>query len=159
MNARPRREPEQVAWFPANADAERSLLGAVLLRPELLEVCESCGLRADDFSLKANKEIFAALERMKSKGKPIDALLLCEEIDVQGIGGTAYLSDLTSEAIAVESHVRARCAILQRLAELRRILLIAESMESAARQRMASPQDIATRVIGELSRMAATNGR
>ena len=140
--------------LPANEAAERSIIGAITLAPSLLDACTKFGLRADDFSLSANREIFTTLVRMAEANKPIDSLLLCDELDVKRIGGAAYLADLTTDAIPVESHVVARCRIVRRTARLRRILSIAEQMKEEARKQGADPEQIAAKAIAELKAVA-----
>lgn len=130
---------------------ERSLLGAILLRPSLIEACLHAGVREEDFSLTSHSKIFATLVRMHDEGKAIDPLLLREEIDVQQVGGEAYVSDLTSDVILVESHILARCGIIKRNAELRRIIKIADEMQTAARKQGAVPQQIIGEAIPKLS--------
>jgi replicative DNA helicase len=141
---------KQRAPVPINADAERGILGGVLLCPSLLATATTAGLAPEHFALSAHAEIYSALLRMSAEGKPIDALLLAEEMDVSRIGGLAYLSDMQSEAIAIACHVRERCKIVVRNFQLRQLLAIADRVDFAARQRGASPQQIAQQAIKEM---------
>lgn len=156
-NLRDTKQLAPPAPFPINADAERDILGAVLLEPSLLATCTDAGLSREHFGLSSHAEIYSVLLRMDAEGKPIDALLLAEEMDVSRIGGMAYLSDMRTGAIAVAAHVRCRCQIVIRNAQLRRILTIADSMDTAARERGASPQDIADRAIQALTDLVGTS--
>lgn len=101
-------------------DAERSVLGAVLLRNDTIGQVN--GLRPDHFFEYKHREVFAAMQSLAARGQPIDAVTL--ELDLArtgklaAVGGIAFLSDLLSVvptadnighyADAVEDHGRAR---------------------------------------------------
>ena len=132
--------------------------GAILFEPsrsaDLIEACKSLGLSPEDFSQSANGEIFSTLLRMSDEGKPIDLVLLCDELDVKRIGGVAYLSDLTTGAVPVKSHVVALCRIIKRDARLRRILAVTEQIAEAAHKRGARPEEIITEAVRKLQEIA-----
>src|SRR5262245_55343353 len=84
--------------MPASLDAERSILGAILLDNQAYnEAAES--LKADDFSLDSHRRIFARMIELMETGRPIDIITLTEELskkrEVESVGGVAYLSSLT----------------------------------------------------------------
>jgi replicative DNA helicase len=84
--------------MPASLDAERSILGAILLdNLAYNEAAES--LKSDDFSLDSHRRIFARMIELMETGRPIDIITLTEELskkrEVESVGGVAYLSSLT----------------------------------------------------------------
>ena len=84
--------------MPASLDAERSILGAILLDNQAYnEAAES--LKSDDFSLDSHRRIFARMIELMETGRPIDIITLTEELskkrEVESIGGVVYLSSLT----------------------------------------------------------------
>ncbi len=84
--------------MPASLDAERSILGAILLDNEILpQAAES--LRADDFSLDSHRRIYMRMLELNETSRPIDIVTLTEELgrkkEVEAVGGVAYLSSLT----------------------------------------------------------------
>jgi replicative DNA helicase len=84
--------------MPASLDAERSILGAILLdNLAYNEAAES--LKSDDFSLDSHRRIFARMIELMETGRPIDIITLTEELskkrEVESIGGVVYLSSLT----------------------------------------------------------------
>jgi replicative DNA helicase len=84
--------------MPASLDAERSILGAILLdNLAYNEAAES--LKSDDFSLDSHRRIFARMIELMETGRPIDIITLTEELskkrEVEAVGGVAYLSSLT----------------------------------------------------------------
>jgi len=83
---------------PANVDAEKTILGAVLLDGDALEQIEG-RLNADDFHLDSHRRIFLAMSDLRRTGHSIDIVTLREFLtrkgDIGSIGGTAYLASLT----------------------------------------------------------------
>src|SRR5579872_1105773 len=83
--------------LPASVDAERSVLGAILLDNAAL--AQTSNLRRDDFSLDSHQRIFARMTELAGSSRPIDTVTLTEELarrrEVEAIGGVAYLTSLT----------------------------------------------------------------
>jgi replicative DNA helicase len=82
---------------PQNLDAERGVLGSLLIDPQL---CDDVALivRADDFYADANQKLFGHLMAMHDEGKRVDMLLLRERLtqagDFEAVGGPAYLAEV-----------------------------------------------------------------
>ena len=82
---------------PHNLDAERAVLGSLLLDPNL---CDDVALllRPDDFYADANIKLYTHLLAMHDEGGRIDATLLLERLnssgDLEHIGGGAYLAEV-----------------------------------------------------------------
>jgi replicative DNA helicase len=87
-----------VESLPASVDAERAILGAVLLDNLAFNQAAEW-LRADDFSLDAHRRIYSRMCELSEASKQIDTITLCEELarrrEVEAVGGVAYLSSLT----------------------------------------------------------------
>src|SRR5690348_15590062 len=84
--------------LPANLDAERAVLGAILLDNSIFaQAAES--LHADDFSLDSHRRIYLRMSDLADTGRPIDFVTLTEELskhrELQSIGGDVYVSCLT----------------------------------------------------------------
>ncbi|MBZ5648338.1 MAG: replicative DNA helicase [Acidobacteriia bacterium] len=98
--------------LPASIDAERSILGAILLDNfSYNEAAEQ--LLPDDFSLDSHRRIFSRMMELAESGRPIDIITLPEELgrhkEVEAIGGVAYLSSLTDGVPRrpnIEHHIR-----------------------------------------------------
>src|SRR5437762_13267434 len=78
---------------PHNLDAERAVLGAVLLEgrealPRVVEV-----LRTSDFYTEAHRAMYDVMLRLFDRGEPIDLITLSEELrrtdQLQFVGGPA----------------------------------------------------------------------
>src|SRR5690348_13165246 len=96
MSTAPALEMESAA-LPANEEAERSILGAILLDPSAYtEAAQS--LSPDDFSLDSHRRIYARMVQMVEASRPIDTVTLTEELarrhEIEAVGGVAYLSGL-----------------------------------------------------------------
>src|SRR5919108_2456828 len=84
--------------LPASADAERSILGAILLDNFAYNQAAE-HLRVDDFSLDAHRRIYGRMVDLAESSQPIDIITLSEELtrrrEVEAGGGLAYLTSLT----------------------------------------------------------------
>ena len=84
---------------PQNVDAEKSLIGAVLIDEDVLaDVTETVDAR--DFYDKRHATIFESMVRLFEHHKPVDLLTLTDELKkkkrLEEVGGTAYLTELTN---------------------------------------------------------------
>jgi len=84
--------------LPASVDAERSILGAILLDNFAYnQAAES--LRPDDFSLDSHRRIYSRMVELSETSRPIDLITLTEELgrhkEVEAVGGVAYITSLT----------------------------------------------------------------
>jgi replicative DNA helicase len=79
-------------------DAERSILGAILLDNNCYFQA-SQKLRADDLSIDSHRRIYARVIEMMEANRSVDIITLSEELRTQqqleAVGGVAYLASLT----------------------------------------------------------------
>jgi replicative DNA helicase len=84
--------------MPANIDAERVILGAVLLDNAALYTTEQ-SLREDDFSLDSHRRIFLRMAELMNSQRAIDIVTLANALtqrkEIEVVGGVAYLASLT----------------------------------------------------------------
>ncbi len=82
---------------PANLEAERGVLGSILLLPS---VCDDVALivRPEDFYDQANRTLYTHMRAMHDEGRRIDTTLLVERLRNAGefelVGGAAYLAEV-----------------------------------------------------------------
>jgi replicative DNA helicase len=113
VSARPELRPATPLRVPPhNVDAERSVLGALLLDKDQIGVVVG-KLEADDFYLDAHSDIFRAMLHLFAQGTPIDTLTLADELERQGallrVGGLETLTSLAASvptAANVEYYAR-----------------------------------------------------
>jgi replicative DNA helicase len=98
--------------LPASVEAERSILGAILLDNHAYnEAAEK--LRAEDFSLDSHRRIFGRMAELIDGRRAVDIVTLAEELarrkEVEAVGGVAYLASLTEglpRRPSIEEYVR-----------------------------------------------------
>jgi len=84
--------------LPANVDAEKTILGAILLdNAAHSEAAEK--LESDDFSLDSHRRIFLRMSELMDAQHAVDIVTLANELarykEVEAVGGVAYLASLT----------------------------------------------------------------
>ena len=90
--------------LPANSDAEKAVLGALLLNDEYVTVVSEI-IGPDDFYTIAHKTIYQTILDLAQKHKRIDILTLQDELtkkdQLEAIGGVVYLLTLQEDISAV----------------------------------------------------------
>ena len=109
---------------PQNLDAEKSLLGAVLIDEEVLADAAEI-THANDFYDKNHGLIFAGMMRLFEKHKPVDLLTLTDELkrkdELEMVGGSAYLTELTNY-VPTAAHASAYAEMVAQTAVRRRLI-------------------------------------
>lgn len=84
--------------LPANVDAERAILGVILLDNHAYNEAAST-LTGEDFSLDSHRRIFQRLGELVDAGRNADIVTLANELsthkEIDAVGGVAYLAGLT----------------------------------------------------------------
>jgi replicative DNA helicase len=84
--------------LPASAEAERAVLGAILLDNQAYPQASEF-LQADDFSLDSHRRIYLRMAELAESGRPIDFVTLVEQLgqhkEIESVGGVAYVTSLT----------------------------------------------------------------
>jgi replicative DNA helicase len=112
---------------PHNLDAERSLIGAMLLsRDAVAAAIEGC--KSDDFYKPAHAHIFDAICALYARGEPADAVTVADELARAGllelIGGLSALADLQADTPAT-TNAAYYARIVEEHALLRRLIAAA----------------------------------
>lgn len=126
---------------PHNIDAERALLGAVMLRPDSLHEI-SATLFTESFYADKHRDIYRAIIDLFSKGNPIDlvsvAHLLTERKLLEKIGGASYLTELIESVPAAGNSVYYAQLVQQKY--LLRSLI--QSADEIAEMGFSNPEDV-----------------
>lgn len=84
--------------LPANIDAEKTVLGAILLDGETLKEIKLT-IEPDDFSLDSHRRIMLRMAELFGEKRPIDIVTLSSKLtmhkEIEAVGGVAYLASLT----------------------------------------------------------------
>jgi len=111
---------------PHAYDAERAVLGGIMLDPEALERLEGT-LQPEHFYVEANAKIFSAILDLHNKRQPVDGLTVKDHLEqnreLDACGGEAYLADLVS-AIPTSANVKHYADIVRERAVLRELLSV-----------------------------------
>ena len=83
--------------LPNNAEAERTVLGAVLVDNQAFNSAAEI-LTREDFYREAHRRIFEGMAALAEKSQPIDTVTLADELQraqsLESVGGAAYLASL-----------------------------------------------------------------
>ena len=109
---------------PQNIDAEKSLLGAILIDEDVIvDVAEL--IKANDFYDKRHALIFGGMLRLYERHSPVDLLTLTDELkkksELDTIGGSSYLSELTNY-VPTSAHAKSYAEIVSQAAVRRRLI-------------------------------------
>jgi hypothetical protein len=90
--------PEVLDALPAHdADAERGLLGSVLIKPAILDRLDAT-VEAADFYLDEHQRIFHCMLALRRDGVAIDTLTLANALrqggELESVGGNTYLAEV-----------------------------------------------------------------
>ena len=92
--------------LPHSPEAERAVLGAILLENTLFDQTSEM-LTKEDFYLENHRSIFSTMERLSSNTRAIDLLTLREELqkqnELEAVGGAAYVASLLDGVPRVSS--------------------------------------------------------
>jgi replicative DNA helicase len=130
--------------LPANLDAERFVLGSILLDPEAYVTVAGL-LDEGDFSLEANRRIFARMREIFDRGEAIDRVTLADSLmkagQLESVGGLSYLISLDEgmpQIYNLESYIR----IVRSRAMLRKIILTSRQLMDRAFLGQEEPEDL-----------------
>ncbi|TWT38072.1 Replicative DNA helicase [Posidoniimonas corsicana] len=109
---------------PQSLEAERAVLGSLLLLPEVFDDVALL-VSAEDFSDDANARLFRHIQTMHSDGASIDVVLLVQRLKDAGeydsIGGGAYLAEI-GEAVPTAAHAEYYAKIVREKSILRSLI-------------------------------------
>lgn len=119
---------------PHSLDAERSVLGSILIRPAALHDVAAVIASPDDFFLPAHREIFGVVVELSKSGDPIDAITVSNALGAKldrMEGGIGYLLELTG-AVPTAENARHYAKVVRGKATLRRIISACAEAQSRA---------------------------
>ena len=149
--------------LPASVDAERSILGAILLEnTHYNEAAEK--ISSEDFVLDSHQRIFQRMAELIDSGRAVDIVTLAEELsrrkEVEAVGGVAYLASLTEglpRRLSIEEYVR----IVKDKSMLRQIINVSSSAMTEAADQADNALDVLNRAesaLLEVSDRGVTGG-
>ncbi len=148
---------------PQNVEAERSVLGGILLENQaIVNVLEI--LQEEDFYRDAHRKIYRAMTDLNERHEPVDLITLTEEIKRRGwlkdIGGAVYLASLADE-VPTAANILYYAKIVKEKSVLRQVI---EASTEIVRGGYEEPEDAvafldkAEQAILEISRRQQRKG-
>src|SRR5437588_11947045 len=140
---------ESIAIPPHNLEAEKSVLGAVLLdERHLYQLLVEEGLRPDHFYREQHGAVFAAMIELHQSDRKIDHLTVAETLRQHGkleeIGGAEAIDEL-SGWVPTAGHARDYGRIVRDNARLRALLSTSYEIQASVISRDASARDLLER--------------
>jgi hypothetical protein len=154
-------DPVEERTLPHSIEAERSVLGAILISHDAITVVRKV-LNSNDFYREAHRIIVRAMDRVSRAGVAIDLVTLKDELTKAGeldeVGGPAYISALT-DGVPKSLNVEHYADIIRSKASLRAIILTANAAVAKAYEDRESPDEIRKGTIQTLSTLAAAGAK
>jgi replicative DNA helicase len=120
--------------LPHNLDAERSVLGAILLHNDAFNLAAEV-LDAGDFFRDAHRRIFDKMVKLAERGDAIDLVTLKEELgragEIDEVGGPAYIASLV-DGVPRSTNVEHYARIIKEKATLRNLIFSANKILATA---------------------------
>ena len=120
--------------LPHNLEAERSVLGSILLHNHTFNLAAEV-LGAGDFYRDAHRRIFDKMIRLSERGDAIDLVTLKEELtrsgELDAVGGPAYITALV-DGVPRAANVENYAHIIKEKATLRQLITSANKILSTA---------------------------
>lgn len=117
---------------PYSQEAEQGVLGAMLIKPELIDIL-SAELTAEDFFFADNRGVFKAILALQSKGRGVDFLTVADYIGSMDSGDNAlaYCAELYKNTPSVANAKAYAGIVLERSID-RALIAAAESVHELA---------------------------
>jgi replicative DNA helicase len=134
--------------LPANLDAERAVLGGILLdNHAYIEAAKS--LVPEDFSIDSHRRIYRRMSGLLDFTRPCDLVTLSDELEVnkelKPCGGQAYIASLI-DGLPDRPSIAEYVAIVKDKAVLRRVIRVCE----IGIQRAQAQENSGIKLIGEI---------
>ena len=122
--------------LPHNLEAERSVLGAILLHNDAFNLAAEV-IDAEDFFRDAHRRIFEKMVKLAERGDAIDLITLKDELsrsgEVDAVGGPAYIAALV-DGVPRSTNIEHYARIIKEKATLRNLIFSANKILSEAYQ-------------------------
>jgi DNA-binding MarR family transcriptional regulator len=155
--------------LPHNPDAERSILGGILVAGlndatraahAVAEAAET--IHSGDFFDARHERLFRRLVGMVAAAKPIDTITVFDELQSSGeleeTGGAVYLSSLT-DGMPAATNIAYYAQIVLKKSRLRQAIHAAEKIQTLAFDDKANPEDILSGLSDTVKNLTPTAGK
>lgn len=143
---------------PHSLEAERALLGCIILDNDAIDVALKIVAREDFFS-EANRMAFAQMVRLRQAEHVIDLVTLSDELgkleQLEKVGGASYLASLTDGVpVGNYSAVNEYARIVKEKSTLRRMITSANNVIARAFEGIDDPAQLLSLAMAEFAELA-----
>jgi KaiC/GvpD/RAD55 family RecA-like ATPase len=156
-----------VNGVPADASAERFLLGCILVNAERWLPSIRAGLHPSDLCLDTHQTIYRRVVDIAERNEPVDRITLANELgrhhkELEGVGGLSYLSKLDADgtfpANLTPTYIEGYIRRVQKASRRRRLVFAAEAVRNRALINDDEPIETLLTAAAESFRSLATEG-
>lgn len=144
--------------LPHNLDAEKSILGAMMLTEDAVDEAID-GLRAEDFFVYRNRTIFEHMKELVAKGKPVDFVTLTDALEatnkMDSVGGYNYINEISTFTPAA-ANIGHYIEIVRNASKCRKLYEVARKIGLAARNG-SDPEQIMVDALQSLDEIAQSD--
>lgn len=131
--------------LPNSKRLEQSVLGSLMVYPEVLQYTQDADLIPEEFFLPNHQRIYQAMLEIADAGKPVDlentVQRLMDKGDLELVGNIDYLSALMDGAIS-SANIRTYIETIQNKAQLRRLIAAGDKISQEAAESADAIEDI-----------------
>ncbi len=164
MATEPQPRTSEARKPPQNVEAERSVLGAMLLNPDAVGLAiEILGdNRGDMFYAESHRRVYSAMVELNRRKSPIDAVTLTDQLvredHLEAVGGASYIAELTG-AVPTSANVEHYAAIVTQNDMLRRLISSCTEVVGEAYTSPEDPKELLDRAEAHILRIAQARER
>lgn len=130
--------------LPNSLKIEQSLLGSLMIYPNVMNDCQDLDLSPDEFFTPSHQRIFQCMKEIKDNGQPLDINTIVTRLEdkdeLEAAGGADYIVRLADSAIS-SANARHYIETIKNKAQLRALIYAADKI---AQEGYESPEDIDT---------------
>ena len=127
-------ETDLIKRLPASIEAEQSVLGSILIKPESFETVAGM-ITSDDFYMEEHRVIFSAMQNMFLTSRSIDTVTLVNALVSEGkrdeSGGIQYITQI-AQTVPSAANIKDYAAIVREKSLLRRLIDACEDISAVA---------------------------
>lgn len=147
--------------FPFENEAERSILGAVLLDNDRINQAEET-LKPEEFKLDSHRFIYSKMLELNAEGSSIDLVTLSAKLRaesaLEGVGGATYIASLI-DGVPRTDNIEPYIKLVKKAYLARQIITLSYYWQTKAFDAMENPEDIILQAQDELYKLSGDVSR
>jgi replicative DNA helicase len=152
-------QKQEVPKLPHNFDAERAVLGVMMLNSSAVATAFSL-VTTEEFFSPQHQGIYRAMQALSAEGREIDLLTVTDQLERQGklaaAGGAAYVAQLI-DGVPSKLNIAHYAAIVREKSQLRRLAHFCEATHNAALSAGEKPDKLIEGAVEDLLAIATSS--